>query len=873
LLKTTVCSGLLCILSLTTVHAQTDAIRLNKFAFDTSGLELSRAAGPEFFDVVGRRSAVFGIENSGFEAWVYPLKLLEDVHLSFQLQGDTRGFSDTELVRKITVRPEATTFTYSHAAFTVQAHFVAPLDKPGVIILLDIDSVLPLTVHVSFKPSLKSMWPAGSATPFVTWDTHQNVYVIGEDSQHFAAMIGSPQARQNSQQRYQEAPHELRNEFVIETVPDQSRHQFIPVVIAGATSQGAQEALHVYQDLLANAALYVRENAAYYKRLLESTLSVKTPDDRLNTAFEWAKIGIDKGFATNPFLGSGLLAGFQTSGASERPGFAWFFGRDSEWTSLAINSYGDFGKTRDALRLLKKYQRLDGKIMHELSQSATLVDWFKGFPYAYASADSSPLYIIAVADYYSASADQAFLREMWESVKQAYQFAASTDTDGDGLIENTKVGHGWVEGGTLYPEHEEIYLAGLWAEACQAISSLAATMNDQKLQAQSVAAAQKAREQLEKLFWQEQSGIYAFAIKQDRSVVDDATVMPTVPMWWRLLDENHAAKMLEKVASSNLSTDWGTRILSNRSPKYDPLSYHNGSVWPLFTGWASLGAYCYGKPHLGYSALKANAELTYQDALGYVTEVLSGDFNQSFGRSTQHQVWSSAMVVTPLVRGLLGLAADAPSRRVGFAPQLPADWDQVEINNFHLGDDTFDFKLKRGTNLMSIEINRRGSDTPIDVDLAPAFPVDAEILKASVDGKPTKLTVKPLGDFNQAQVRTTVTKHALVEINYQPGTEVVPPIVSPEIGARTRGLKVLSTTWRNGRFLLDVEGLAGETYDIDIISPRQVLKVENASVVADGRHMKLRYAPQKGANSSEDIYVRKVISVELARPAVKAQDK
>jgi hypothetical protein len=231
------------------------------------------------------------------------------------------------------------------------------------------------------------------------------------------------------------------------------------------------------------------------------------------------------------------------------------------------------------------------------------------------------------------------------------------------------------------------------------------------------------------------------------------------------------------------------------------------------------------------------------------------------------------MVVTPLVRGLLGLEADAPSRRVGFAPQLPADWDQVEVSNFRVGDEMFDFKLKHGANVMSIEINRRGSDTPIDVDLAPAFPIDAEILKASVDGKPVKIAVKPLGDSNQAQVRTAITKHALVEINYQPGTEIVPPEITPEVGARTRGLKVLSTSWRNGKLLLDVEGLAGETYDIDIISPRQLVKVENATVVTDGKRLKLRYAPPKAVNAGIETYVRKIISVELARPAVKAQDK
>jgi glycogen debranching enzyme len=75
----------------------------------------------------------------------------------------------------------------------------------------------------------------------------------------------------------------------------------------------------------------------------------------------------------NPYLGTGLIAGYGLSGFDGRPGFDWFFGRDALWTSLALNAEGDFATTRTALTFLAKYQRADGKITHEIAQTASLV--------------------------------------------------------------------------------------------------------------------------------------------------------------------------------------------------------------------------------------------------------------------------------------------------------------------------------------------------------------------------------------------------------------------------------------------------------------------------------------------------------------------
>jgi hypothetical protein len=86
---------------------------------------------------------------------------------------------------------------------------------------------------------------------------------------------------------------------------------------------GRAKAKETYDRLIQSARELYEKNVAHYAALLKETAQVETPDGSLNEAFVWAKIGIDKGVATNPFLGTGLLAGFRTSGESERPGFAW----------------------------------------------------------------------------------------------------------------------------------------------------------------------------------------------------------------------------------------------------------------------------------------------------------------------------------------------------------------------------------------------------------------------------------------------------------------------------------------------------------------------------------------------------------------------
>jgi hypothetical protein len=515
------------------------------------------------------------------------------------------------------------------------------------------------------------------------------------------------------------------------------------------------------------------------------------------------------------------------------------------------------------------------------------------YTYPWASADATPLYVIAHADHYRATGDLSFLKANWDSISKAYSYTATTDTDENGLIENTAFGHGWVEGGALYPPREEIYLQGLWAEASEDMEELALALKDKKRAEEAAEAADRTSEAMEKTYWLEQRGFYAFATslpedepreaepgpnrerRQARMnelnkahLVDEDTVMPAVALWWGVLKDERAQSEIDHLGSGVLMTDWGARIISERSELYDPLSYHNGSVWPLFTGWTSVGAYQYGRPHVGYQALMANVGLTYTNALGYVTELLSGDFNSPFGRSSHHQIWSEAMVVAPLLRGMCGIEVEDAGTTLRFEPQFPADWTEAVVRNVRAGRAQFDLRWKRteGRTLISVARREAEKKTPsaggsaIELIVAPSFPLDAKIRKVTVNNRPAKFELIQAGDrlFAEVIVPNASPSDELI-FTYDEGTDVYFETEPLRQGARSQGLRVLRSRAGTDALELVLEGIGGRSYQLKVRSPRALAGLKDAQATADksgtGQQLTITFDGPAGQ------YIRRELSI------------
>ncbi len=695
---------------------------LTNFSFeDTSSLKISREAIPARpFTVVGPRGAFLGQQDGSFESWIFPWKILKN----FRMQADMHDYpvpiDVNEQAAFMNVHPDHTTITFAHANFTVREVLFAPQHAPngaGVLAFFQIEAIRPVTLTFQFAPEMKRMWPAPSDDySSAEWvkTPSGGFYVLHLGFPDHAAAIEMPGAEPGMLAPYQERAKTYPVQFVLHFDPARDSDRLYPLLltVADTAADSNSEALEARLTELNHSVQSLYEDTAiYYKKFLQEHMSVETPDPQFDEAFSWAEVSIDQlKVQTSPLHDeTALVAGIDASGDSTRPGFGWYFGRDALWTLYAVNSYGDFQLTRNELEFLMRRESPAGQIIHEWSQTAGIVDW-KSLPYEFASADATPLLIMAANDYLQISGDLPFIKAHWGSLEKAWEFEGSHDSDGDGIYENT-AGTGWVESWPPGMPHQEIYLAALDQQASTAFAKLARATGDAGLAANAEKRASHIAQQLEKEYFMPDANFYAFSRNADATLDKSPTIYPAVTAWDGTFTLSHASAMLDRWASAEFSTDWGTRDLSPRVNFYDPISYHQGSVWPLFTGWVALSEYRSGRTLSGYAHLMQNADLTWAENLGAITELLSGQFFRWLGRSTSHQLWSSAMVVSPTVRGLFGLEWNAAQNVLTVTPNLPAQWNEAKILNVPVGQSHVNIEMRKSGSTLSVRLAGAGAKT------------------------------------------------------------------------------------------------------------------------------------------------------------------
>ncbi len=812
---------------------------INPIAFDNSGPVLrAHTLALKPFTVAGEHGVLLGQQDGTFEAWVLPVKILSHLTIEADIQDYSVPIDVNQQSAEIEVRPDRTIITYSHVGFTVRQIMFSPNGVPagtGPVVLFQFDCLHPTDFTLRFTPNLEYMWPErNEGHPGPEWvapgehpeQVPGGFYVIQADYPNLAAAITIPGALPGIMAPYQERPQVHPVELEIHIDPARDRGRLYPLLMAvGTNAQAANtrtlgEALEKLNQSI--PALYAA-HAESYKILLAHSVSIDTPDKALNEAFQWAEISIEqlkaKPFVPDPAKDplaaaeTALVAGYYASGDSARPGFGWFFGRDALYSLYAVNGYGDFALAKDELEFLIHRQRDDGKIMHEYSQTAPAIDW-RAFPYMYAAADSTPLFILATLDYARASGDTQFLKDNRDAIEKAWNFETS-HADTNGIYDNRQ-GTGWVESWPGGMPHQEIYLALLDQQASAAMAKIESLLGDAQKSQSAKSRAEAIAATINQQFPNGDKGCYAFSRNADGSLDHTTTVYPALAWWSDLTGTTggatgsggtgsileHGDQCLQQLAEASLDTDWGLRDVSNEEKIYDGMSYHQGSVWPLFTGWAALAEFRGNQPLAGYRMLMENANLTWAQDLGADTELLSGDFYVPFGRSTSHQLWSSAMVITPTLRGLFGISVDAQSKTITVNPHLPASWESADVRYLPLpgGESDMLHFSRIGDQLKVYMTTLDNSSWRLRSDLAGAK-------SAEVDGEPGLNIPLPMLDIDQQLTRFSAS---IPDDKPLPDRQPLP-------GSRTSRARILSAEYGDRRLTLVIEGEAGSQSELGLM--------------------------------------------------------
>lgn len=325
----------------------------------------------------------------------------------------------------------------------------------------------------------------------------------------------------------------------------------------------------------------------------------------------------------------------------------------------------------------------------------------------------------------------------------------------------------------------------------------------------------KAKPQLEKKFWLDREGFYAYGATEEGVQVREKTPWAGVAMMFGLLDEGRTSEAIAGMNEADLCTDWGVRTLSNRSPLFEPTNYNYGAVWPFIASFFNTAQYRHREPLAAYPVLRANIAHAFDHALGSVPEVFSGSLNEKLGEGYHHQGFSTTGYMLPLVRGLLGLRAEEGHLRV--APALPAGWDRVELRNVKAGASASGFTIEQSDTAVCLRMTDGDSAAVL---FAPELPFGA------VPG-PEKAYIRVHG---RGEIPRMIRQGEVCVAQGAGGFRIDLPWQESGPGSRNARLKVVHTESSPPRFRLVVEGRPGERHALRVSGAEKIASVQGATV-------------------------------------------
>ena len=427
-------------------------------------------------------------------------------------------------------------------------------------------------------------------------------------------------------------------------------------------------------------------------------------------------------------------------------GIPWFvapFGRDSLITALQILPF-EPAVARGTLRYLARHQATvdddftdqePGKILHELRRGelANLRE-IPFIPY-YGTVDATPLFVVLVAEYVRWTGDHDLARELWPAVQAALRWMQGPGSPGDNgyltYAQRSSTGlanQGWKDsrdaimhasGELARPPIALAEAQAYFFAALTGAADLAEVIDPGPTSAALRDSALRLRGRFERDFWLEDEGFYALALDGDGRPCRVLSSNPGHCLWMGIVDPERAPALATHLLGDTMFTGWGVRTLSTRERLYNPMSYHNGSVWPHDTAIAGAGLRRYGHTEGFVTVATGLFEAVLHCEALRIPELFCGFPRQAGYGPTRYpvacspQAWAAG-VVFELVSGMLGFIPDGRRNRLTLdRPILPPWLNWIEVRDLRFCGSRLSLIVERGRQGPAVELLSREGDAEV----------------------------------------------------------------------------------------------------------------------------------------------------------------